>query len=123
MLDALTDRLEAREVDHRIDVLRREQRLRLVLVGEVERLHRDVGARECVQTSHDSRFRIAEVVDDDDIVSSRDEMDDGVRTDVTRSTTDEDTHRATVCRWYQQPWRADPLGLTRGGSTATSHSP
>ena len=43
--------------------------------------------------SHD-RVGVAEVVDDDDVVTGGDELDDGVRADVARAAADEDLHAA-----------------------------
>ena len=97
-LHTFTDGLQPREVDDRVDLLRGEEMFRLVAVGEVESVHRDVSVGECVQSRHDRGFGVPEIVHDEDVVTRRRKMDDGVRTDVPGPTTDQYSHAHTVCR-------------------------
>ena len=97
-LHTFTDGLQPREVDDRVDLLRGEEMFRLVAVGEVESVYRDVSVGECVQSRHDRGFGVPEIVHDENVVTRRRKMDDGVRTDVPGPTTDQYSHAHTVCR-------------------------
>ena len=92
----LTDGLEAREVDDRIDLLLRKQVLGLVVVGEVERTHVQRHTGQCFEATHHRRLGVGEGVDDDHVVPCRDELKDGVRADVAGTTRDENAHDTTL---------------------------
>ena len=74
----LADGLEPREVDRGVDVLVVEELLRLVDVGEVEGVDRYVDAGQGLESADDRRLGVAEIIDDNDVVSCFDESDHGV---------------------------------------------
>jgi len=59
------------------------------------------------------RLCVGKVVDDQDIVTSGDELDDGVRADEAGPTADENTHAHTVCR-ATAPVVRDPIAWSHG---------
>ncbi|SKZ07237.1 Uncharacterised protein [Mycobacteroides abscessus subsp. abscessus] len=65
-------------MDHGVDVLVVEELLRLVDVGEIKGVDRYVDAGEALEPADDRRLGVAEVIDDDDVVSCFDESDHGV---------------------------------------------
>jgi len=85
-------------VDDRIDLFVREQMLGLVGVTEVEGVDRQMLAGDRLETVDHRRLGVGEVVDDQDVVTGGNELDDGVGADVAGSTADENSHAHTVCR-------------------------
>ena len=77
-------------------LLVREQVLGLVGVAQVERVHRQVPSAERLEPVDDRRLGVGEVVDDEDVVTGGDELEDGVGADVAGSSADEDAHEHTV---------------------------
>jgi hypothetical protein len=70
----------------------REEVLGLVPVGEVEGVHRDVGAGQRFHPADHGRLAVGEVVDDDDVVAGLDEGQDRVGSDVAGTAGDENAH-------------------------------
>jgi hypothetical protein len=66
--------------------------LGVVVVAQVEGVHREAGAGEGLEPGQHGWPRVAEVVDDHHVVAGLDELDDGVGADVAGSAADEDLH-------------------------------
>jgi len=113
LLHALADRLVPGEVDDRVDPLTSKEALGLVGVTKVERVDLQMLAGDRLEPADHRRLGVGEAVDDQDIVTRGNELDDGVRADVAGPTGDEDSHAHTVCR-STPPVVRDPIAWSHG---------
>jgi hypothetical protein len=95
---ALTDRLEPGKVDDGVNLRVREHRLGLVSIREREGVHGEGGPAERLHSSDGGGLGVGEAVDDDHLVASGKQLDDGVGADIAGTTGDKDAHALTVCR-------------------------
>jgi hypothetical protein len=82
-LDRLPDRLVPGEMDHRTDIVLGKQAGQQLGIGDIALHHRNGSAKNALNAAHRLRRAIAEVVQHQHRIARLDELDTGMRTNVT----------------------------------------
>src|SRR3954470_12761063 len=82
LLDRLAHRLEAGEVHHRMELVRRKHAVERLALAKVHAMELDLLACELAQSLENRSFRIDQVIHDDQVVPRLRERDTGVGADV-----------------------------------------
>lgn len=90
LFDRLADRLQAGEMQHRIDASSHEHFFQTAAVAQVGAMELDRAARQLAQPLQNRWLGAREVIDDAEAVAPCGERDAGVRTDVAEAAGDED---------------------------------
>ena len=122
LLAGLAHRLQTREMYDGIYLLFREDIAHLFEVAKVVLVEFDIPSRKLADAAHRFGFAVAKIVGDDGIEAVLDQVDDGVRTDITRATCDQYAHLSLLfvhikCRFVILPVLPppSPRGRSRGG--------
>ena len=96
--DRLADRLEASEMQHRVDSLPGHRAIKRAAIADIHRVQLDFLPGELAQSLEDRRLRVREVGDDAHAMPRCCERDAGVRADIAESAGDENVQAQDLIR-------------------------